>query len=542
MKRHAGGASPSDPGPLARTDYKIAAGFAVVFAILSAATVFVATACGSFHDDAIYLSTAKSLAEGTGYSLINLPGSPPQTKYPILYPLLLALIWKLFPSFPQNLWLMQGITLASAAAAIGLCYLYLVRFGYASRWLAFAAVSLAATTPFVHFVSTRVLSEMPFALLLVGALWRLEHAVRGRDGARTRQFVTGLILALPFLCRSIGVVLPAVALALLLLRRRPVAATAAGLAVAAGPWLYWSLTALGQWQSDNIVGYYTDYLGSWSILATDFGRITGWNLTYLFVATFDTSLAGFRTAVGILFGWHLATVFLVAGAATWLTILWRAVGLRVLPVFLVAYGVLIVLWPWPPARFLVPIFPLILAPACQLGANVVGRLLPTWHGGVLRTALAIAVVANFLLAGEFARLTQGTQFPFHGLPERTVAWRSYDEVFTWLREHTDPGDRVASMLDSMVYLYASRASFRPFQYRPDRLFYFFPGPKTGTTNELFDALVDNQAKYLTMLPSPGFAEESSFAELIAEVRRLHPDRLVPVYVGRDPRFMVFEIR
>ena len=49
--------------------------------------------CGSFQDDGIYVVTAKSLAEGRGYRLIHLPGEPAQTKYPILYPAMLAAVW-----------------------------------------------------------------------------------------------------------------------------------------------------------------------------------------------------------------------------------------------------------------------------------------------------------------------------------------------------------------------------------------------------------------------------------------------------------------
>jgi len=66
--------------------------------------------CGVYHDDAIYVSTAKAIAQGDGYRLINLPNSPKQTKYPILYPLLLAAtIWKFWPQFPQNILYMQVI-------------------------------------------------------------------------------------------------------------------------------------------------------------------------------------------------------------------------------------------------------------------------------------------------------------------------------------------------------------------------------------------------------------------------------------------------
>ena len=44
---------------------------------------FRAPAVGIYHDDGIYLVTAKALAEGKGYRIINLPAELPQTKYPI---------------------------------------------------------------------------------------------------------------------------------------------------------------------------------------------------------------------------------------------------------------------------------------------------------------------------------------------------------------------------------------------------------------------------------------------------------------------------
>lgn len=58
---------------------------------------------GIYHDDGIYVCTAKALAQGQGYRLINLPDSPLQTKYPIIYPALLAVLWKIWPVFPYFL-------------------------------------------------------------------------------------------------------------------------------------------------------------------------------------------------------------------------------------------------------------------------------------------------------------------------------------------------------------------------------------------------------------------------------------------------------
>jgi len=58
---------------------------------------------GAYHDDGIYVTTAKALATGEGYRIISLPYEPAQTKYPPLYPFLLSLIWRIYPHFPENL-------------------------------------------------------------------------------------------------------------------------------------------------------------------------------------------------------------------------------------------------------------------------------------------------------------------------------------------------------------------------------------------------------------------------------------------------------
>src|SRR5262249_20292926 len=139
---------------------------------------------GVFHDDAVYVVSAESLAEGRGYRLLNLPGAPAQTKYPILYPAVLAVGWTALPTLPSRLAGMQALTLLLAGAAVGRGFLYVVRQRYAARLAALAAGMLCASAPNVLFYCTATLSEMPFALLVIVALWATDEHVRG---GRTRR-------------------------------------------------------------------------------------------------------------------------------------------------------------------------------------------------------------------------------------------------------------------------------------------------------------------------------------------------------------------
>jgi hypothetical protein len=58
---------------------------------------------GLSEDDTLYFSSAKAITEGRGYILPSVPGTPPATKYPILYPWILSWVWRWRPSFPANL-------------------------------------------------------------------------------------------------------------------------------------------------------------------------------------------------------------------------------------------------------------------------------------------------------------------------------------------------------------------------------------------------------------------------------------------------------
>ena len=79
---------------------------------------------GLFHDDGIYTVVAKALSEGDGYRIISLPGEPYQTKYPFLYSYLLSWAWSLNPQFPDNISLLNFVTVFSYFASLLLAYVF----------------------------------------------------------------------------------------------------------------------------------------------------------------------------------------------------------------------------------------------------------------------------------------------------------------------------------------------------------------------------------------------------------------------------------
>jgi hypothetical protein len=527
---------------LTTADAVVAASLAALL-IAAAALRLVPGVTGVVHDDAVYVATAKSLAEGHGYRLINLPGEPRQTKYPIVYPAILAAIWLPFPRFPANLVVMQWFTAIAAAAAVALSYLFLVRFRYCSRPIAAAGIAAAATAPMLVYLSTLTMSEMPFALVLVAALWRLERTLRGGSASSAAQVVTGLVVSAPFLVRTIGVTLVVVTPFLLVRQRRPLRWTCAAMAAGVCAWGAWSVPALGSGKSTSLSGYYTDYLAGASAVATPAGvRLVAENLLGLVMNSAGMWLEGLRVGPAAT---GLAFVFLVVGVGAWALIARAARRGRALPVLLIAYAALVAVWPWRPARFLVPVLPLLAPLVVAGGAAVLQRARLTVRASAAATMAicAVAVVGNLSLVHRVSAAAHELAYPVDGVPaagnEHTPgAWREYQQLFSWIRERTPQDAIVASGLDSMVFLYTDRQAFRPFVYRPEAL-YVGQHAGLGTVEELAAFLEQGRASYHVLLP--GYADWRELARLTGQLAEARRGLLRPVYQGADKRFVIYAV-
>lgn len=497
---------------------------------------------GVYHDDGIYLSTAKALAEGHGYRLINLPDAPPQTKYPPLYSILLSLIWKVYPVFPSNLFLMQLFTLICGGAFVSLTYLYLIRFGYASRFTAAAsAVLTLSATQFLYF-STQILSEIPFALLSIMALWGLDKQEEGFFKSRKMQFLLGALVSLPFLTRMIGIIFFPLLFYRMWVRKLPFGWTTLGSAVLLLPWIFWILTAF-QWspiESSNI--YYTDYFTWWyTYLKSDFSNVILWNLLYIAISS--ASLGNGLLNPNLFFtGWALAFTALV-GVVIWSLIAVNTFKGRILPVFLSGYLIIILAWPWPPTRFLVPILPFILVYPLNCMENFLKKISNQLHfRKMFSLTLLPILLTNLTLVSKAIQVSRSMNYPLMAPIEYPVSWKSYNDLFQWIEKQTHADDIIASGLDTMVYVYTGRQGFRPFVANPMSMFY---GKKDvfalGSEEEIIQMIKAKNAQYLVQLPMPYFSEEKYFSEAIRGIEKKYPELLKKVYKGTDERFIIYKI-
>src|SRR5260370_993424 len=111
---------------------------------------------GFYHDDGLYFVSARSLAETGEYRIASLPAQPWQTKYPPLFPALLALVWKLNPSFPSNLPLATLFAWLAFPAYLAAVYAFLREYGFSLRERVVLFVVAAINT-------TRSRNENPYS-------------------------------------------------------------------------------------------------------------------------------------------------------------------------------------------------------------------------------------------------------------------------------------------------------------------------------------------------------------------------------------------
>lgn len=171
-----------------------------------------------FHggDNADYISLARSLLQGSGYTNINTFPATPHVKYPPVFPALIALC---FLVFGENILAVKVmIAFCAALSALGSGRLWKDR---EDSYLAPLAALLFAASPFLLHYSLDIYSEIPFTALALLTLVFCERALKAERALNCDTALAAIFLLLASFTRSVGMVLaPALALAALFQRPR----------------------------------------------------------------------------------------------------------------------------------------------------------------------------------------------------------------------------------------------------------------------------------------------------------------------------------
>ena len=319
---------------------------------------------GVWHDDGAYLLLGESLAEGDGLHYSRVSGSPPGAKFPPLYPVVLAGLWKLSPMAVGQGSLASLLNVMFIAVAGGVFVAYLCSLGFRTR-SAVVTTILLFLIPDVWRLAMVPLSEPLCVLALAVALWmgsRLEEAPTwGALGIFLVSF------AVAYHVRTMGLVLAVAVPVALLLRGYWIwaARTVVSAFLVVTPWMLWSgraavaipgslrdtLGPYGGWLTSQALGEGTGYLSGMAIRLVTLGGRIG---TLLFPGV--NGLTGIVVAI-------VAVAVMSLGAHR----LWRHSRSLVLVGALLTG--LLWLWPYQEVRLIVPLVPV-------LGTILVAGFLP----------------------------------------------------------------------------------------------------------------------------------------------------------------------
>lgn len=366
-------------GGMTRVDAAVVVILALGSAYLTSAALKAPPQIGQWQDDGIYLTTSKSLAEGHGYRRPELPGEPWQTKYPVLYPLLLSAVWRFRPDFPANVAVIRILHGVLTFLGLTFCHLALRRTWRMSDLTAGAASVAAVVSAGWMGVTKTPMSEALFLPLMGLALWMAaptaDDAADGRKQrtAWGRALLGGLAAAAAYLTRTIGVALIAsLVISWLWQRRWREAAVCAVLGAAAiTGWRAWAASAEAANAANPVrqaLGYELNY-GLWAPrdIATA-ARVSSQNTAAIAYAIYDSllqppldgtdekRLRGEISAIPIYAPMIATTALFLLGAAFVFSSRVPAIH-----VFLALYLLLTAVWPFPPNRFVLVIYPFITA-------------------------------------------------------------------------------------------------------------------------------------------------------------------------------------
>jgi len=400
---------------------------------------------GWFGDFAMYVSHAKNIVEArdyadTGYIRNPLyPHLSPQA-YPPVFPLLLAPV---YAAFGLNLAAMKVLVIVFFGLALWMIDRALKdRLGLGGRLVLLGMLGL---NPCFWQFKDDIVSDIPFLFLTYLSLWSIHTNSTHPERTLRRQMcfgiLTGLIMYLAFATRSVGLVLLPCVLAYEILRTRRIGVP---IGVAAATML------AGVAVQNLLVGSTSQYLetlmiylvpGAVGEIAPHVARAWPRGVAELWVNGHTMFAAWVVTAI--------ASGLALVGYIAVIRRRWT-----VFEVFAPLY--LLAVLPWPLAqdlRFLVPVVPLYLYYAIEGWRLLTGKLPARLN---LAASIAICLVVAGIYVSRYATLNPGWKGP-------SVTDPSSDELFTFIRNYTDPSDTLVFAKPRVIALYTGRrcAATRP---------------------------------------------------------------------------------
>ncbi|MBS0202144.1 MAG: tetratricopeptide repeat protein [Planctomycetes bacterium] len=412
--------------------------------------------CDLFNPDSPrYLIYAQSLADSGQYRAIDTPGAPLYTWRPPGLPILLAPVLKFFP---YDVIAAKCVVLATGALL--LLVLHAIVSSTRGGWSGPLMVAVTGTSPMFLSLATEVLTEVPYSLGILAALYGLGRWNNSPADAPRWPAYTVALMALAFtpIIRTVGVALvAAVGLWSLTARRRWRFLPAVAVAVAGLIWLSWrSRLAAGNNYAGSLLQSIREH-GLSHVIAEAFRTLSyytsavpgvllpGMTTEQPFFAPMAIGPLPSLTVPGLIVAFLAWSIIVIAVAGLWQQ---RSRAGVVGGLYLMLYCACLAIWPWRHERFLWPLVPLVWA-FVPAGCRLIGRMLPMSMRTIALPGIVAALMAlcGWQACGDAALIAANQRFladrdGFYQQEAPGFYFSDWRQAGRWIRENSSPHARL----------------------------------------------------------------------------------------------------
>ena len=520
---------------------------------------------GFYHDDSIYVATAKSLATGQGYRIISLPGEPVQTKSPPLQPFLLSMIWRFYPDFPDNIAVMMLLSAVVSILALCLVWFYFTKHEYGSKWQVIIIITMTSLNWRTVILSSGIYVEMFYLAISIAGLYMTEEYLRKRKSI-VFSLLLGLIIGLSFLTRTAGITVLVAVIIYSLLQRRfrimLVPLSVALLLVLA--WIGW-----GYFNRPSSVGVNSSYAESYfqtlAGITNETQSYTNQGKATVLLTIIGRNVLTFLVTVpliclGLPFGWPqnysgaLYFVILAIIFATLLIVILNfirqiSLRLRLAHIYILLFIALHLVWPYSGYdRFMMPLLPFLIL-FLVLEMSVLARFLRrekdigSGYLGLFAIPVMLLVITLTFCFTAF-NYGSGVYRSLNTLKNKNINRAAEDsEAIQWIIENTNSDDVLVCYRDPMYFLYTGRKATRSSPLKD--------GGKTvgnqvdieSRASVIFRIIEENKAKYLILTSSDLELEAQAdpYQKAYKEVLEKNPKIFDPVFRSTDSGCVIYRI-
>lgn len=491
---------------------------------------------GRVHfDDGVFFSSAKALAAGEGYVISNAPGAPAQTKYPVLYPWLLSLVWRVNPDYPSNVGWAVWINALFGCAFLVVSFLYLRRQPGVGEWMAVACVALTATYARILDLSASLMSDIPFMALAMTAVLLAEMAAERKKPAWS--LLAGMTAGLAFLTRTAGAAFVVGVVVAALMRRdwRRAVLLATGSAPFVLGHQLWSAVSKSLLPAQSaergwvqLWTYMTSYPDFWKLSVSSpdvFAEMVSANIVTLLLTPSKMALFSAPAGLGSFFGFLLG-IALSAGVMSGIVRQAKRTGWTATHTALLLTAGLSLVWNFPIVSRLLAVF----LPLFCLGALIEARHIFSIASATIAAdkplaekVLSVMIAATVVAAGVFAAYTHAMA-PLRLQASVASAARAFGEdeqIYRWVRQSSGESDVLLGYADGRLYLETGRLTVWPAAFTTDVL---YRGEEA--LEEQFDRYLDVarhvRARYWIVGPDEIAADTEVGKRRLAEIRQSLP--------------------